>query len=91
MIGFVHVPPNETSIDELFAFLSVDEGGEGICAAIIPNLGSTTLVTGRRNVAEQMKEFAAEIAQASGKRIEMIRFTRADVMWATEPVNTPGK
>ena len=83
MIDFVHSPPNDAPITELFAFVSLDAGGEGICASILPNLGSVALVTGRRSVAEQMKEFAREIAALSGKPVHMIRFTRAERVWSS--------
>jgi hypothetical protein len=77
----VHAEPNEAPIEELFAFLSIDETGEGICAAILPEVGSTPLITSKARVAELMKDKAQEIASLAGKPVRLVRFTRADVVW----------
>ena len=47
----IHDPGNEEKIDRLYAFLSIDDQGRnGIVASILPGLGSTPLVTGKRSV-----------------------------------------
>ena len=83
MTPIYHTAPNEAPITELFAFLSIDETGEGICAAIMPNLGSTPMVTSKARVAEMMKEMATEITAKTGRPIKLVRFTRAEQVWAT--------
>jgi hypothetical protein len=80
----IHDEPNEAPIEELFAFLSIDATGEGICAAILPELGSTPLVTSKARFAELMKAKAQEIAALSGKPVQLVRFTRADVVWKSQ-------
>jgi hypothetical protein len=79
---YVHNEANEAPITELFAFLSTDDTGEGICAAIVGGLGSTPLVTSKARVAEQMKQMAQSISDASGKPVRLVRFTRAEVLWS---------
>lgn len=82
----LHDPPNEAPIPELFVFLSLDaDGNEGITASILPNLGSTPLVTSKRRIAEQMKAIAAEIARMSGKPVRLVRFTAGDEIWRSPP------
>jgi hypothetical protein len=75
----IDTPENEAKIDRLYAFMSVDdEGRNGIVASILPNLGSTPLVTGSRRVALKMIPMAEAIAKATGKKIILYVFTRAE-------------
>lgn len=83
MTTVLHDEPNEAPITELFAFLSLDDTGEGVCAAILPELGSTPLVTSKERVAELMKATAADIARLSGKPVKLVRFIRAEILWST--------
>jgi hypothetical protein len=81
----IHNPPNERELDELFVFCSVDGNGmRGIVASILPGLGSTPFVTGSPTAVEAMKPMALEIARETGKRVELYRFTRGPVLWATD-------
>jgi hypothetical protein len=79
-------PGNESGLDELFAFCSVDENGmRGIVARILPGLGSTPFVTGSRKAVEGMKSMAPMIARETGKRVVLYRFTReSGEMWSTD-------
>ena len=80
-----HSPPNERELDELYAFLSVDENGmRGIVARTLPDLGLTTFVTGSPVVLEHMKGLAPEIARMTGKRIVLYKFTRGEALWSTD-------
>jgi hypothetical protein len=81
----IHDPGNEIDIADLFVFLSVDEQGrKGICAHILPNLGSTPLITGQPRVVEMMKDIARQLSEATGKNIQLYRFKRnPDVLWQT--------
>ena len=81
----LHTPDNETEIDTLYAFMSIDtEGRHGIVAEILPDLGSTPLVTALPNVAEKMKPLAQQIARKTGKRVGLFRFKREAQVWWTE-------
>jgi hypothetical protein len=84
MTTYVHNEANEAPVTELFAFLSIDETGEGICAAILPGLGSTPLVTSKERVAEMMKQNAQSISKMGNKPVRLVRFTRAEVLWSSE-------
>ena len=81
-LDFIHTPPNEAgSRDDLYAYVSVDEHGEGICAGIVPRVGATPLITARRHLAEGLfREVAREIA-ASGRKVRLVRYARAEVLW----------
>jgi hypothetical protein len=85
MESTVHSPDNEIDIQDIFVFMSVDSAGhKGICAHILPNLGSTPLITGQPRVVELMKGLAQEIAKATGMPVQLYRFKRApDVLWQT--------
>ena len=74
-----HVPPNETKIERLYAFLSIDEEGRnGVVASILPGLGSTPLVTGSRTVAHKMIPMAEKVARESGRAIGLFVFQRVE-------------
>jgi hypothetical protein len=82
----IHAPKNETGLDELYVFCSVDpDGNRGICAHIMPGLGSTPMVTGSKVAAAVFKAFALTIAKATGKRVAMVKYTRGEELWTTNP------
>lgn len=73
----VHSPDNEAPIDELYAWLSVDDNGNhGICAGVIRGVGAALFVSGDKRLALAMKGEAAEIARAVGKPVALYGFTR---------------
>jgi hypothetical protein len=79
MIDTIHNPPNERTLDELYAFLSVDDNGmRGLVAHFLPGIGATTFVTGSPVVLEVMKTLVPEIARATGKRIVLYKFGRGE-------------
>jgi hypothetical protein len=81
----LHDPGNETEIDTLYAFMSIDaEGRHGIVAEMIPGLGTTTLVFGSPNVAEKMKPLAQKVARKTGKRVGLFRFKREAQLWQSD-------
>ena len=83
---FVDDPGNDSALDELYVFCSVDsEGKRGIVAEILPALGTTPFVTGSPKAMEYMKRMAPTIARETGKRVVLYRFTRqARELWSTD-------
>jgi hypothetical protein len=73
----VHSPPNEQlRIDEVWMFVSIDETGEGVCAA--PLMGPDSLVpliAADTKRLQQLIPWAREIARATGKTIKLLKFT----------------
>lgn len=84
---FVHSPDNAANIETLWAYVSVDATGEGILGTIVPGIGGVQMVTGSKNedVHTHFRKMAEEIGRATGKRVRLIRFTRAEVLWEQEP------
>jgi hypothetical protein len=63
----IHNPGNKVDIKDVWVFMSVDDQGrKGICASILPNLGSTPLISGKYSVIESMKTLAQEISRETG-------------------------
>jgi hypothetical protein len=84
---FLHDPGNTIKIERLYAFMSIDEEGRnGICAHILPGLGSTPLVTGSRSAAKAMIPLAQKVARLSGKEIGLFVFKRVEgeELWRSE-------
>ena len=64
-------------IDSMYAYLSVDDGGEGLVAsAISAELPMCPLVCYRRETAAKMRPYALLCTQTSGKVIRLARFTK---------------
>jgi len=78
----IHDPGNETEIEFVYAFMSIDEQGRhGIVAEILPGLGSTPLVTGSRKTAKSMMPLAEQIAKRSGRTVGLFAFKRSHQLW----------
>jgi hypothetical protein len=81
----IHDPGNETEIDTLYAFMSIDEKGRhGIVAEMIPGLGTTTLIFGSRKNAHKMMPFAQKVAERTGKPVGLFAFKRSHQLWQSD-------
>ncbi len=71
--------PNEIeSIDEIFAFVSVDEKGEGIVGQSVMLMGQSIFmpfVCADKARMESLKPLAKKIAKETGKKIRLIRLS----------------
>lgn len=80
-----HTPDNESEIDLLYAFMSIDDKGRhGIVAETIPGLGTTTLIFGSRKNAHNMMPFAQQVAERTGKTIGLFAFRRETQLWQSD-------
>ncbi len=70
-------------ITEMYAFVSVDEGGEGVVGMTMPVNGRETFmpfVCADKKRMESLKPIAIDIARKSGKTIKLIKLTnRKDI------------
>ena len=79
MMDVLHAPKNTFKIEEIYAYISVDDGNEGICAftrnnTMIPMIGAD-LVRMR-----QLKPIARDLAKISPYPIKLIKLsTREEV------------
>ena len=82
----IHDPGNETRIDEVYVFMSIDEKGRnGIVASIIPALGAAgPLVTSSLGVTEYMKGLAQHVADKTGKPVGLFAFKRSHQLWQSD-------
>lgn len=82
----LHTPPNEAKIERIYAFLSIDaDGFNGIVAAVLPGVGSTPMVFGKRSLAEKMIPFAQDVATRTGLKVGLYAFKReGDEYWLSE-------
>jgi len=78
----IHDPGNETEIEFVYAFMSIDEQGRhGIVAEILPGMGMTPLVFGKRELAHRMIPLAQQIADKTGKAVGLFAFKRSHQLW----------
>jgi hypothetical protein len=67
-------------IEHLWAFLSSDEGGEGVCAAPIGGLGAMPLIAADEARLKSIRHYAQHIASVFGKPVRLAKFTtREDI------------
>jgi hypothetical protein len=90
----VHSPRNGWPIRTLYTFLSIDEGGEGICST---QIGDThfPLVASNPKSLEIMKLHAQKMSELTGKKIVLVEFKRnGKELWSStmpgERGATPG-
>lgn len=74
------------SIDTIYAFIAVDDDGEGVCGAKIGPGGTfMPLVGADLERVEQLRPVAKLIARESGKRIVLSHFTNRTDVEVIEP------
>lgn len=70
----VHAPPNHLArIDALWAFLSVDEHGEGLCAAPIGGM-TLPLIAADEARLDSLRSIARVFTPVLGKQVRLVRF-----------------
>jgi hypothetical protein len=81
----VHAPPNYLGrIDQIWAFLSVDEGGEGMVAAPIGNMTMPLVAADKRRV-DSLIPLAKQIATMFGKPVRLAKFGKRDDIEIYQP------
>lgn len=76
-------------IDQMFAFIAVDEkGDEGVVGMRAPNGEWAPFVGADEARANSLKPYAEEIATVSGREVKLVRFTtRAEIQTITPKRN----
>jgi hypothetical protein len=82
MTETILTPDNTESITELYAFLSVDAGGDGDVARGYGGMMMPMIVSSPKLI-ERMKADAREIALKTGKRIVLAKFSVREDLWST--------
>lgn len=72
------------SIDEMFAFIAIDDGGEGITGFKSP-MGWMPMVGADMDRIEQFKPIAQALSNDSGKRIVIAKFSIREDLEILEP------
>lgn len=72
-------------IKSIYAFLSVDEGGEGVCAAPIGDLGAVPLIAADEARLESLRPVAKYVAAVFGKPVRLVQFTERRELEVIEP------
>ncbi len=75
----LHSPKNYPGkTTELYAFVSVDEHGEGLIAKSMPTPNGVMMmpfVSASKEIAESLRPIAIEMAKEHNKKIKFIRFS----------------
>jgi hypothetical protein len=74
----LHAPANYLGrIDRLWAFLSVDDGGEGVIAAPLGNMTVPLVAADKRRV-DDLIPIAKQMARVFGKPIRLAKFSKRE-------------
>lgn len=72
---------NYMKLDELWAFMSVDDdGNEGLCAFMGPDNVMIPMIAGDPERVDQLKPLAADMALKAGKKIRLARFSTKEIV-----------
>lgn len=76
----VHDPKNTFKIKSVWAFISEDEGGEGLVGAPMMGMGTMPLIAADEARLKDLKPLAREVAKLTKKKIKLIKLTmREDI------------
>jgi hypothetical protein len=74
----LHDPGNYLGrIEQIWAYLSVDEGGEGVCAAPFGAMTLPLIAADKRRL-EQLKPTARALVHTFGKPVRLVRFKQRE-------------
>jgi hypothetical protein len=78
----IDTPPNEMPrIDQIWAVLSVDEGGEGVVAAPIQQgMLTVPLIAADEARLEDIKKLAVQLAKLTGRKMRLVKFSTRTVV-----------
>src|SRR5262245_43149152 len=65
-------------IESIWAYLSIDEGGEGVCAAPLGNGQTLPMIAADKTRLDQLKPVAVAIAKKIGVPIRLARFKQRE-------------
>lgn len=75
-------------ITEIYAFVSIDEGGEGVIGQTIPMGGREVFmpfVCADKDRMESLRPLALNIAKMGNKRVKLIKLTQREELEVYEP------
>jgi hypothetical protein len=80
-----HEPRNYLGrIEEIWAFLSLDEGGEGVCAAPMGQM-TLPLIAADKQRLDLLYPLARAMAKAFNKPIRLVKFTKREDVEIIQP------
>jgi hypothetical protein len=81
----LHNPPNYLGrIEMIWAALSIDEGGEGVCAAPFGDMTLPLIAADKRRL-DQIVPMARSIANVFGKPVRLAKFTKREDVEIYQP------
>lgn len=80
-------PPNYLGrIDHIWAFLSIDDGGEGVCAApLANNMLSVPMIAADMRRVESLKPMAQHVSTLFQKPVRLAKFTKREDVEIYQP------
>lgn len=79
MDNVYHIPENEQMMDEIYAVLSLDDKGEGICS-MMTNEGAFPMVFGHPRMLDMIKPVIRDMAMKTNRTMRIVKFKKMEVM-----------
>lgn len=77
----IHNPGNVQPINELYAYLSIDEAGnEGVMGGIKTDGSAFTFCFGDEATARNFEKIIGQIAEAGKMKIRLVKFTSKEIL-----------
>lgn len=74
-----HIPANEQTMDEIYAVLSVDENGEGICS-MMTEQGGMPMIFGHERMIEFIKPLINKMVKDTGRTLRLVKYKKTEVI-----------
>jgi hypothetical protein len=86
-VAVAHAPPNYLGrIDQIWAFLSLDDGGEGVVAAPIgPGAMTVPLIAADKRRVDSLIPIAKRMATLFGKPVRLAKFSKREDVEIYQP------
>lgn len=81
----VDIPNTLQRIDRVWMWVSVDEGGEGVCAAPMKGIGTVPLLAADEARLASIRPIAERIAQIFQKPVRLVQFSERRELEVIEP------
>jgi hypothetical protein len=72
-------------IEQIWAYLSLDDGGEGVCGFQAAGLGNLPMIAADKRRMDQLRPYAQQLARMTRKPIRFVRFKQREDVEIIQP------
>lgn len=72
-------------IDQIWAYLSLDDGGEGVCSFQAAGIGALPMIGADKRRLDQLRPYAQQLARMVKRPIRLVRFRQREDVEIIQP------